>query len=86
MVPLIANAANTIIPAYLVLQSKGYQVHWERNDTTPENEVWYAEGPLGNFIADDSVSLLGLIAMREVRGPDWQASDEQIDAFMEGYQ
>jgi hypothetical protein len=81
----IANAANTLIPAYLALQSKGYRVWWERDGSTPDDETWFAEGPLGSFIADDTLQLLGLVTMREIRGESWYASDDQIDEFMAKY-
>ena len=85
MTEQIANAANTLIPAFLALQTKGYRVWWERGDNAPDDETWYAEGPLGRFVADDSVGLLGLVAMRELRGLDWKAGDEQINDFMRDY-
>lgn len=85
MAEKIGNAGNTLLPAYLALQSKGYKVWWERGDSAPDDERWFAEGPLGSFIADDPVELLGLVAMREVRGVSWQASDDQIDEFMAKY-
>ena len=44
-----------------------------------------ALGPLGTFAAEDAVALLGLVAMRELRGASWKASDEQIDEFMARY-
>ncbi len=81
----IFNAGNTLIPAYLALQSMGYRVWWQRGDSAPDDETWFAEGELGHFIAEDPVSLLGLIAMREQRGITWHASDEQIAAFMDQY-
>lgn len=80
----IAEAANTIVPAVLALRSLGYRVRASRTDTSPD-ETWHAEGPLGEFIADGPVALLGLIAMREERGADWKASDDEIDAFMIEY-
>lgn len=85
MTEQIANAGNTLIPAFLALKSKGYRVWWERGDNAPEDETWYAEGPLGCFVADDSLQLLGLVAMRELRGSDWKADDDQIDNFMRHY-
>ncbi len=86
MTDRIANAGNTLIPAYLALQTKGYRVWWERSGSAPDDETWFAEGPLGKFIADDTLQLLGLITMREVRGESWQASDDQIDEFMKRYE
>ena len=85
MAEKIGNAANTLVPAYLALQSKGYQVRWERGNSAPDDETWFADGPLGSFVADDPIELLGLIAMRELRGPSWTATDDQIDAFMSRY-
>jgi hypothetical protein len=85
MTEQIVNAANTLIPAFLALQTKGYRVWWERGQAAADNETWYAEGPLGRFVADDPVELLGLVAMRELRGSNWKADDEQIDNFMREY-
>ena len=85
MTKQIANAANTLIPAFLALQSKGYRVWWARSDNAPDAATWYAEGPLGRFVADNSVELLGLVAMRELRGSNWKANDQQIDDFMRVY-
>ena len=81
----ISNAGNTLVPAYLALQSKGYQVWWERGDSAPDDEIWFAKGPLGDFSACDAVELLGLVTMPEMRGPAWQATDAQIDEFMAKY-
>jgi hypothetical protein len=41
--------------------------------------------PLGQFSADGALSLLGLIAMREIRGANWQPTDQQIDEFLAKY-
>ncbi len=81
----LTNAGNTMVPAILSLESKGYLVRWERGERSPDDETWFAEGPLGKFCGNDPVELLGLVAMREMRGPDWKASDQQIDEFMHRY-
>ena len=81
----IANAGNVIVPAYLALRSKGYDVRWDRH-VEEEQEAWYADGPLGRFTASDPLSLLGLISMREVRGQNWRASDEEIEGFLSKYE
>ncbi|MGC4004994.1 MAG: hypothetical protein QM811_18530 [Pirellulales bacterium] len=47
--------------------------------------TWCADGPLGEFVANGPLELLGLIAMVEVRGESWTATDEQIDEFMTKY-
>jgi hypothetical protein len=85
MTEQISNAGNTLIPAYLALKSKGYHVSWKRGDSAPDDETWFAEGPLGRFTAEDPVTLLGLVVMREQRGSNWKATDEEIDEFMSNY-
>jgi hypothetical protein len=82
MAEFINNCANTVIPAYLVLQSKGYQVWSERGTVATEDETWFAKGALATFRAGDPVTLLGLVALREARGAEWRASDEQVDSFI----
>ena len=59
----IAMAGNVFVPAYLVLRDKGYTV--TREESAEGEEVWLADGPLGKFDADNTVSLLGLVAMAE---------------------
>ena len=71
----ICAAGNTLAPAWLALQHKGYAV-------TAENGVWYADRDGRRFMADDVLQLLGLVCMVELRGPDWMAKDEEIDAFL----
>ncbi|RYG60377.1 hypothetical protein EON80_24785 [bacterium] len=75
----IFTAGNVFVPAYLALKQKGFTV-WEEG--TAERETWYAEDATRLFIAEDPLSLLGLVAMHETRGDDWMAEDEEIDAFM----
>lgn len=70
----LIDAANVTTPAYLAILSKGYSV---RSD----NGAMVAEREGDCFIADGPVPLLGLIAMAEIRGPAWQASDNEIDQF-----
>ncbi len=72
------------MPAYLALLAKGYSVRWERK--SKENELWYAERENGEFVAEGPIELLGLVAMYEVRGENWKATDKEIDAFMEKYE
>jgi hypothetical protein len=45
-------------------------------------ETWQALKGCDEFIAEDPLSLLGLVALFEVRGPNWQAADNEIDAFL----
>ena len=78
----IADAGNVIVPAYLVLQQKGYQVRCETKDS---QETWFAENDTAELIAEDIVALLGLVALAECRGHDWKASDGEIDGFVQKF-
>lgn len=81
MAPLnLHKAGNTLVPAYLVLRAKGYDITNQR--PTDGDELWIASGPLGRFTAEDTESLLGLVTLAEARGEQWQASDEEIENFL----
>ena len=45
-------------------------------------ELRRVEGPESTLIAEDPETLLGLAAMYEVRGPDWTASDAEIEGVL----
>jgi len=72
---LICAAGNVAAPAWLALQHKGYVV-------TVVGDACYAEKEGRRFMADNVLALLGLVSMVEVRGPDWAATDDEIDAFL----
>ncbi len=72
----LVDAANTMTPAYLTILSRGYSVR-------SEGGLMFAERAENSFAADGPVALLGLIAMAEVRGEAWQASDEETDNFVQ---
>ena len=76
----LATAGNVLAPAYLVLRAKGYDI--SREQSARGDEHWIATGPLGRFIAEDTISLLGLVAVAEARGPQWQASDAEVALFL----
>ncbi len=83
-VETIAAAGNTLVPAYLALRQKGYRVHRD----PPRRgcpELWYAEAGARRFVAEDPVTLLGLVALWETRGDNWQAGDAEIDDFMKRF-
>lgn len=44
--------------------------------------IWIAEDADRQFVAENLVTLLGLVAMRESRGSEWLASDEEINRFL----
>lgn len=75
----IADAANVLVPAYLAICRKGYLV---------KNENGYMTAELGDrrFLAEDPLRLLGLIALAEIRGAAWQASDEEIDDYLRRFE
>jgi hypothetical protein len=80
--PTLADAANTEIPAYLALLRRGLSVSYESISPGASTCAWVAEDAGCRYVADDLLSLLGLVALYQTRGPEWQASDEQIDRFL----
>ena len=73
----IAMAGNVEVPAYLAVLAKGYTI-----DRVPESRFLRATNGEHTFVADNSVVLLGLVAMVEVRGESWRASDEEIEDYL----
>jgi hypothetical protein len=76
---ILAAAGNTEIPAYLTIQTLGFTIIREELDG---NEEWIATSPDLKIMARSPLELLGLLTMRRERGPDWQATDDEIDAFL----
>ena len=70
-----------MVPSYLALKSKGYVV--EPICPGQDDETWWAEKDGLRFQADNVIEPLGLVTMYEIRGTNWQASDEEIDAFLQ---
>ena len=71
----IAAAANTVVPAVLVLESLGYVV-------TQVGSLFVATDGNERFVADDPVTVLGLVKLIETRSWSWRASDEEIAATL----
>ncbi|KMO29660.1 hypothetical protein VQ02_29335 [Methylobacterium variabile] len=71
----LADAGNVTVPAYLAISRKGYAVH-------RSGRFMIAENGEHRFLAEGPLQLLGLIALVEVRGESWQASDDEIDAYL----
>ena len=68
------NVSNTHAPCLLVIQKKGYNVemwYWKTGDDDYSQE-WKATKDGNSFLALNTLELLGLIAMWEVRGDDWR--------------
>ena len=79
----IAAAGNTVVPALLVLSELGFDVTVR---TTPERQWVVAIRGEEEFVADDPVTVLGLIKLVEVRTWNWRASDVDIEAARLKYQ
>ena len=79
----LSAAGNVVVPAYLSLLAKGFAVSCVR--ALDGTETWTAEGALGRFMADDVITLLGVVGVAEVRGANWAASDSEIDAFLKKF-
>jgi hypothetical protein len=76
----IAAAGNVLVPALLALRAKGYRVTRIVDQAGPA-ETWRGEKTGEAFIAEDTLALLGLVALYEARGERWLAEDADIDAF-----
>jgi hypothetical protein len=86
-------AGNTYGPALLALRAKGYRVWLEYMEVNDPRNPWYphmpdyqAEKEGAYFSATSPVELLGLVAMWEVRGDDWQSHPGEpriLDELME---
>ncbi|PHV32791.1 hypothetical protein CSQ94_15655 [Janthinobacterium sp. BJB312] len=74
----IAAAGNTLAPALGVLHKLGYAV---TRDKTAEQQ-YQAEDDTCIFVADDPLTLLGLVKIYEERGADWQPSDEEVQRLL----
>jgi hypothetical protein len=73
----ISAAANVVVPAYLAILSKGYEI-----EASEGQNCLKATRGADSFLADDPITLLGLIAMAELRGTNWRASDREIDDYL----
>jgi hypothetical protein len=78
----IVAAGNTTVPAFLALKAKGFEV---RVDRSGMRHRWIAETVDLKLIADNPLTLLGLVVLAESHGENWQASDAEIKQFMSDY-
>ena len=83
---VLASAGNTVVPAYLALQQKGYSVRTVKTPDSGAEELCFAEDAGHRFVAEDPLLLLALVALYETRGQEWQATDDQITAFIAQYE
>ena len=75
----LAAAGNLVIPAYLCIPAKGYSV---RN----ANGLMTAERGSDHFVAHSPIELLGVITLAEMRGENWQATDDEIDDYLSRFE
>jgi len=71
----LAAAANLLTPAYLAILDRGYSVR-------EDGGLLFATRGDDTFMAEDTILLLGVIALAEARGENWRATDEQIADFV----
>jgi len=77
----LSTAGNVEAPCFLVLLQKGFTV--TACERQGDVESWQAVKDEQRYTANSLVELLGLISLVEVRGAAWQASDEEIDRFLQ---
>jgi hypothetical protein len=78
----ISAAGNTVVPALLALEALGFRV-----DITSDGEPPMCRATRGDevYVADDPVSLLGLVKLVEIRGWNWTPEDSEVDATLQRY-
>ena len=57
--------------AIITLGERGYRVWWEASER-PSADDWWAEKEGREFVAKSPLGLLGLVALWESRGDEWQ--------------
>lgn len=79
----LVAAGNIVVPAYLIIKEMGYIITVK--DLSDKEQQWSAAKDGNEFIASDPVQVLALIKLYEVRGKSWQASDLEVDEFLQKY-
>lgn len=74
----LVAAGNTLAPALSVLLKLGYTVTREASG----EQQYRAEDETCIVSADDPLTLLGLVKLYEMRGVDWQPTDEEVQRFL----
>ena len=77
----ISAAANVEVPAILALEAMGYTVA-SKVVSNDYEMVWRATCDGQEYVGEDPLSLLGLVKLLEVRGNNWQASDDEITQYL----
>ena len=73
----LVDAMNTYDPALLALRKRSYQILVRPASDMGEGEEWLARKDGYELIASDPLRLLGLAAILESRGTDWQLSENE---------
>ena len=68
--------------AIVVLGEKGYRVWWEASER-PNADDWWAQKESRKFVARSPLALLGLVALWEDRGDEWQKKPDEPDLLGE---
>jgi len=79
----IATAGNTLVPALLVLEKLGFVIRIEAAEGAEQVRATRDDE---TYLADDPVSLLGLVKLIEERSWEWQPDDGEISAAIERYE
>lgn len=74
----IAAAGNTVVPALLALEALGFHVEMSRADDAMCRATRGDEG----YLAEDPVTVLGLVRLVELRTWEWRAADADIDSTL----
>lgn len=81
--PSISAAGNTLVPAILALEALGFKV---RMKSYEDFDLCEASRGDETYVADDPMTVLGLIKLIEVRTWEWEATDEQIGEMLLRYE
>jgi len=74
---LIASG-NTYNPSLVVLRQKGYEVWLEKGDKGDDESLWCAKKGDQSFLAYTGPELLGLVALWEHLGRNWNQQKPDI--------
>jgi hypothetical protein len=78
----LAAAGNTVVPALLALEELGFAV---TVNPGPEGSRCSAKRGSDEYVADDPVTVLGLVKLAEMKGSGWRASDQDVDNTLRKY-
>jgi len=78
----IATAANTVVPALLVLERLGFTVIVDQASSPPHVRASRGDE---EYMADGPVAILGLVRLIEARTWDWKPTDAEIVDALQRY-